>query len=87
LHVTYFCNSFTDELTTHNWKLTMLKTIIKLDGTEEAYSPAKINGWGEWAAQHLGDKVDWSSVVMDAVQALGDKTSSQELQLQHIEEC
>ncbi|MFO5574875.1 hypothetical protein ACLBPA_29525, partial [Klebsiella pneumoniae] len=44
------------------------------DAPEEAYSPAKINGWGEWAAQHLGDKVDWSSVVMDAVQALGDKT-------------
>ncbi|AFO70844.1 ribonucleotide reductase large subunit [Pseudomonas phage vB_Pae10145-KEN51] len=80
-------NTFSHELTTHNWKLTMLKTIIKLDGTEEAYSPAKINGWGEWAAQHLGDKVDWSSVVMDAVQALGDKTSSQELQLQLIEEC
>ncbi|MFO5759957.1 hypothetical protein ACLBQR_31865, partial [Klebsiella pneumoniae] len=51
------------------------------------YSDGRINGGGEWAAQHLGGKVDWSSVVMDAVQALGDKTSSQELQLQLIEVC
>jgi ribonucleoside-diphosphate reductase alpha chain len=65
----------------------MIKVIIKLDGTEEAFSPHKINGWGEWAAKELGDRVDWSAVVMDAVASLPSKCTSQELQQALIDQC
>lgn len=59
----------------------MLKTIVKLDGSEEAYNPTKINGWGEWAAANLGDRVDWSAAVMEVVKSMPERASSQELQM------
>lgn len=66
----------------------MIETIIKLDGTEQPFIAAKVNGWGEWAAEKLGDKVDWSSVVMDAIRDLNKtKVTSQELQEALIEQC
>lgn len=65
----------------------MIKTIKKLDGTIEKFSPNKVNGWGEWAAQELGDKVDWSAVVMDACSHLGEEVTSQELQQALIDAC
>lgn len=65
----------------------MIKTIVKLDGTTEDFSPHKINGWGIWAAEHLGDKVDWSTVVIEAVRFLPETATSQELQLALINAC
>lgn len=66
----------------------MIKTIIKLDGSTEPFDASKVNGWGEWAATKLGDKVDWSSIVMDAVHDLGkDTVTSQELQQALIDQC
>lgn len=66
---------------------TMLKTIIKRGGHTEPYIPSKINNWGEWAAQKLGDRVDWSSVVMDAVKQFGETADSQALQRELINQC
>ncbi|AEH03801.1 putative ribonucleotide-diphosphate reductase subunit alpha, NrdA [Pseudomonas phage PhiPA3] len=65
----------------------MIKTIIKLDNTEQEFNPGKLNRWGEWAAATLGDMVDWGSVVMDTVQHLPERVTSQELQMKLIEEC
>lgn len=45
----------------------VLKRIIKRDGkTIEDYNPSKLVKWGIWAAKELGDRVDWSGVIMDA---------------------
>lgn len=65
----------------------MFKNIIKRDGSIEAFSPSKVNHWGEWAAQSLGDKVDWSSIVLHAVSTLSETATSQELQARLIKSC
>lgn len=65
----------------------MIRKIVKLDGSIEDFSSAKVNNWGIWAADTLGDKVDWSSIVMDAVAGKPESVTSQELQNWLIEEC
>ncbi|WDS62022.1 ribonucleotide reductase of class Ia (aerobic), alpha subunit [Pseudomonas phage D6] len=62
----------------------MIKNIIKLDGTIEKFSPAKANGWGEWAA---AERVDWAPIVLDAAAGLGETVTSQEFQSALIEQC
>jgi len=65
----------------------MITTIIKRDGTIEPFSPNKVNGWGLWAANHLGPTVDWSSIVIDAVNKCPSSCSSQQLQETLITSC
>lgn len=65
----------------------LLKIIIKRDGREEPFIPAKVNSWSIWASEQLGERVDWSSVVMEAMSHFGDKTTSQDLQRQLIKIC
>lgn len=65
----------------------MIKFIEKLDGTVEGFSPEKVNNWGIWASETLGDKVDWSTIVMNAVSGKPETVTSQELQHWLIEEC
>lgn len=65
----------------------MLKTIIKRNGQEEAFIPAKVNSWSIWASEQLGKRVDWSSVVMEAMSHFGERTTSQNLQKQLIKIC
>ncbi|EIM02050.1 hypothetical protein RHOFW104T7_15005 [Rhodanobacter thiooxydans] len=65
----------------------MLETIIKRDGRVEPFTPSKLNQWGEWAAQTLGDAVDWPSVVLEAVAGLSGTSSTRELQQQLIKTC
>ena len=35
----------------------MIKTIVKRDGRKEAYSAAKLNEWGIWAAKDLDPNI------------------------------
>lgn len=65
----------------------MIKQIKKRDGSIEEFSPAKVNGWGEWAAKSLGGLVDWGSVVIDTVNQCPDVCTSLELQKKLIEVC
>lgn len=65
----------------------MIKTVIKRDGSEEEFSPEKLNGWGEWAAKTLGSYVDWSSVVLDTVATLPEKCKTTLLQERLIKTC
>ncbi|HMN21304.1 MAG TPA: ribonucleoside-diphosphate reductase subunit alpha [Ottowia sp.] len=65
----------------------MLETIIKRDGRREPFTPYKLNQWGQWAAQTLGDAVDWPSAVLEAVSSLSTTASSRELQQQLIRTC
>ena len=65
----------------------MLQTIIKRDGRVEPFTPAKLNQWGQWAAQTLGDAVDWPSAVLETVSTMAATASSRELQQQLIRTC
>ncbi|BAW19130.1 putative ribonucleoside-diphosphate reductase [Ralstonia phage RP31] len=64
----------------------MLQTLIKRNGSEEPLIPAKLNGWGEWAANHLQGRVDWSQAALAAVAKLPEKATTRELMLVLIEE-
>lgn len=65
----------------------MIKTIIKRDGSSQEFSPNKVNGWGVWAAKTLGGHVDWSSVVIDAVNICEEECTSRKLQETLIDTC
>lgn len=65
----------------------MIKEIIKRDGTIETFDAEKINGWGIWAAEHLGKHVNWADVVLNAVSTLPVKCSSILLQDALIDVC
>ncbi len=65
----------------------MIKNIIKRDGRTEPYIPSKLNGWGRWAAEAIGGKVDWSDVVIKSVSAMPETVSTTELQEKLIQNC
>ena len=65
----------------------MIKTVIKRDGTEEAFTPNKLNGWGEWASKKLGHTVNWSEVVLHVVSTLPEKVTSKIIQDAAIKYC
>lgn len=65
----------------------MIETIIKRDGRKEVFQPSKLNRWGEWASKTLGNKVDWSSVVLSTVATLPSECSSVMLQERLIKTC
>jgi ribonucleoside-diphosphate reductase alpha chain len=64
----------------------MLQTLIKRDGSIEPMIPAKLNGWGEWAAQYLNGRVDWSQAALAAVAKLPAQATTRELMLALIDE-
>ena len=64
----------------------MLQTLIKRNGSEEPMIPAKLNGWGEWAAKHLNGRVDWSQAALAAVAKLPAKATTRELMNTLIDE-
>lgn len=69
----------------------MLKKMIKRDGvTVEDFIPSKLNKWGMWAADKLGDRVDWTGVVLDAVASVPQVdgvAKTQDLQNILIKQC
>lgn len=65
----------------------MITHIKKRDGSIEEFSATKVNGWGEWASKKLGSTVDWSSVVIDAVNSCPKICTSEELQIALIKTC
>jgi ribonucleoside-diphosphate reductase alpha chain len=65
----------------------MIRTVIKRDGSKEDFIPQKLNAWGEWATKTLGDYVDWSSIVLDAVSTCPEECKSTLLQERLIKSC
>lgn len=65
----------------------MLERIKKRDGSIEPFNPHKVNSWSQWATSGLGDRVDWSHIVLNTVKHLGPEVHSQELQKQLIKTC
>jgi len=64
----------------------MIKVVIKRDGTKEDFDATKLNKWGEWASQKL-KRVDWPTVVMDAVSISPVECESTKLQANLIRAC
>lgn len=58
----------------------MIKEMIKFDGTSEPFTAEKPTKWGKWAARKLGNRVDWASIVVDAVNECPPVLSTQEFQ-------
>ena len=69
------------------WDASVLELIIKRDGHVEPFTPYKLNQWGQWAAQTLGDAVDWPSAVLETVSSMSSTATSRELQQQLIRTC
>jgi len=65
----------------------MLKKIIKRDGRIEDFAPEKLNVWSQWAGKDLGDRINWSEIVLNAVKTAGEMISSQDLQRLLIKQC
>lgn len=65
----------------------MIENIKKRSGNVEKFQAEKINRWGQWAANTLGDAVDWSHIVMRATSGNVTTIDSQELQLRLINLC
>lgn len=65
----------------------MLKTIIKRDGTRQAFDPDKLNKWAIWAGALLAKRSHWAGVVLKTMSAFGEETTSKELQAELIKQC
>lgn len=65
----------------------MIKNIVKRKGNVEPYIPSKLNAWGRWAASTIGNKVDWSSIVINAVSTMPETVTSAQLQEKLIQNC
>lgn len=64
-----------------------IKTIIKRNGNIEEFIPSKLNKWGQWAANNLTDRVDWSEIILETVKNLDESVSSKKLQQTLIKTC
>uniref|UniRef100_A0A6C0JVP5 ribonucleoside-diphosphate reductase n=1 Tax=viral metagenome TaxID=1070528 RepID=A0A6C0JVP5_9ZZZZ len=64
-----------------------IKTIIKRNGNIEEFIPSKLNKWGQWAANNLTDRVDWSEIILETVKNLDDSVTSKKLQQTLIKTC
>lgn len=65
----------------------LLKKIIKRDGSEENFTPIKAMRWAAWGSENLGERVNWSEIVRDAVATSAEVVSSQDFQLNLIKQC
>lgn len=65
----------------------MIKSVIKHDGSIEAFDPDKLNKWSIWASKDLGESVNWSHVVIKAVSSLPEVVTSEQLQFALIKVC
>lgn len=65
----------------------MINIVVKRDGTEQEFDPAKLNGWGIWASNNLGKHVDWIGAVLHVVSTSPEKVTTQELQETLIRYC
>lgn len=65
----------------------MIKTVIKRNGSQEAFQANKLNGWGEWSSKNLDQVVNWSEVVLHVVSSLPDTVTSKQIQESAIKYC
>lgn len=76
--ITFFTSPKTREIS-------MLERLIKRDGSIQERDDTKLNGWGEWASNHLGERIDWSTAAIAATKELPSQATTRELMLSLID--
>lgn len=59
----------------------MIETVIKLDGTQEPFSEAKLNNWIRKAVGENSKNIGWSTIAFEVVKGMPEVVTSKELQL------
>ena len=62
-----------------------IKTVIKRDGSRQAFSPEKLAHWAEWADEKLG--LDWQAIANAAYRKCNDGCKTTDLQQAMIDTC
>lgn len=62
----------------------MLKTLIKRSGKREAFDNAKANRWMVWAGEDILDRMDWSSIILEARNSAPEEMTTQDWQMHLI---
>lgn len=68
----------------------MINTVIKRDGTEEAFSHEKLNKLAKWTSAVVTDQesnVDWSHIALDAMKKLHNKCTTEDIVKSLIQVC
>lgn len=66
----------------------MISSVIKRNGSKEAFQPEKLNKWGVWASDQLDPAVvSWSEVALRATATLQGEVTSQQIQEALIKYC
>ena len=68
----------------------MLRTIVKRNGQEEAFSPEKLNKLSQWATQTMTpgeEDVDWSQIALQSIKQLYDGCSTKDIVRALVESC
>ena len=64
-----------------------IEYIIKRNGTKEPFDPTKLNGWGIWASNNLGNFVDWAEAILHVYSVNNKDVTSEQLQNSLIVYC
>jgi ribonucleoside-diphosphate reductase alpha chain len=62
----------------------MIETVVKRDGTEEAFDAGKLNKWAEFATEQGGD---WSEIARQTFKKLPAKCTSKDIHQTMIDVC
>lgn len=68
----------------------MLRTIVKRNGKEEAFSPEKLNKLSQWATKTMTpgeEDVDWSNIALQSIKQLYDGCSTKDIVKALVESC
>lgn len=68
----------------------MINTVIKRDGSEEAFSHEKLNKLAKWTSSvvtHQESEVDWSHIALDAVKKLHNRCTTEDIVKALIQVC
>lgn len=64
--------------------MTVIKTVIKRDGSEQEFSPEKLNRWAEYATKTGGN---WSEISLETYKRLPDKVKTSDIHQTMINVC
>lgn len=65
----------------------MIENVIKRNGDIQPFDAQKLNGWGIWASNELGEYVDWTEAVLEVVSTAKPTMTTEELQNSLIDYC
>ena len=64
--------------------MSIIKTVVKRDGSEQEFSPEKLNRWAEYATKTGGN---WSEISLETYKRLPDKVKTSDIHQTMINVC